>query len=169
MSPTAQVGLRETASEDEGSYHAIDFRERTWVPGLTVLVDIIAIETALLLGYLARNAHPPGGRSSLHQAPTPACSLASCSCPSPTTSSDGIPDTAWGALSGCVGLFPPALAGAQGLVEVEQGLIEVSVRDGSRPRGALNKPGSNKQKTISPITAVKVANALGQAKTNGFL
>ena len=56
MSLSAQVGLTEAASEDEDSYHAIELRERTWVPGLMVLMDIIAIETALLLGYLARNA-----------------------------------------------------------------------------------------------------------------
>ena len=56
MSLSAQVALTEAASEDEGSYQAIDFRERTWVPSLMVLVDIIAIEAALFFGYLARTA-----------------------------------------------------------------------------------------------------------------
>ena len=59
MSLSAQVALTEAASEDEGSYPAISFRERTWVTGLMALVDIIAIEAVLLLGYLAKVALIP--------------------------------------------------------------------------------------------------------------
>ena len=52
----AQVAISDAATSERGKVAYIDFKERSWVPGFTFLVDVAAVETALLFGTLARYA-----------------------------------------------------------------------------------------------------------------
>ncbi len=52
----AQVAASTVAATDRGRPFYLDFREQHWVPGFTFLVDVAAVETALLFGYLVRYA-----------------------------------------------------------------------------------------------------------------
>ncbi len=54
MSP--QVALSEAVAGSHGEAPYVGFKERGWVPGFTFLIDVAAVETALLFGYLARYA-----------------------------------------------------------------------------------------------------------------
>ncbi len=52
----AQAAFSEAVATNRGSAAHVDFKERGWVPGLMFLLDVVAVETALLFGYLARYA-----------------------------------------------------------------------------------------------------------------
>ncbi len=52
----AQVAISDAATSERGKIAYIDFKERSWVPGFTFLVDVSTVETALLLGCLGRYA-----------------------------------------------------------------------------------------------------------------
>ncbi len=52
----SQVAYIEVAAQDRGGLRVLSFTERGWVPGVASLVDVAAVETALLLGYLSRSA-----------------------------------------------------------------------------------------------------------------
>ena len=53
---SAQLALSDAAASERGRVRYIDFKEPRWVPGFMFLVDVAAIESALLFGYLARYA-----------------------------------------------------------------------------------------------------------------
>ncbi len=55
----AQVAISDAATSERGKVAYIDFKERSWVPGFMFLIDVAAIETALLLGCLTRYALSP--------------------------------------------------------------------------------------------------------------
>ena len=57
MSP--QVALCEPVASRRGEALYVGFKERAWVPGFTFLIDVAAVETALLFGYLTRYALSP--------------------------------------------------------------------------------------------------------------
>lgn len=52
----AQVAYSEAVAQDRGRLQVPSFKERGWVAGVAFLVDVAAVETALLLGYLSRSA-----------------------------------------------------------------------------------------------------------------
>ena len=53
---SAHLALSDAAASERGRVRYIDFKERRWVPGFMFLVDVAAVESALLFGYLGRNA-----------------------------------------------------------------------------------------------------------------
>ena len=53
---SAQLALSDAAASERGRVRYIDFKERRWVPGFMFLVEVAPVESALLLGYLARYA-----------------------------------------------------------------------------------------------------------------
>ncbi len=52
----AQVAASTVAAINRGRLFYLDFREQHWVLGLTFLVDVAAVETALFFRYLVRYA-----------------------------------------------------------------------------------------------------------------
>ena len=55
----AQAAISDAVDRGLGSTENIDFKERVWVPAFTFLIDVAAVETAVLFGYLARYALTP--------------------------------------------------------------------------------------------------------------
>ncbi len=53
---SAQLALSDAAASERGRVRYSDFKERRWVPAFMFLVDVAAVESALLFGYLARYA-----------------------------------------------------------------------------------------------------------------
>ena len=46
-------------AEDQGALPLIGFKEKAWVPKFTILIDVLTVETALLLGYWTREILSP--------------------------------------------------------------------------------------------------------------